>query len=177
MVSEFSGTVDNRRHDELLQITLSQNKPKSDCSSNTSTLSGSVFPCKFDKSWHRDVIKYLFKEGFVPKDIHVDLLATLGVGAPGLSTMQTWAAQCRRKDSLGDDPMSAYPGTATSVENIDCVHLMVMDTTRLTKIQIANSISTYCEKVENIVHNELGMMKVFARSMSHVLTPDQSALG
>ena len=54
-----------------------------------------------DKIWHRSIIKYLQKKGLVPKDIHTDMVATLGDDAPALSTVKKWAAVFNRgRESL-----------------------------------------------------------------------------
>ena len=49
-----------------------------------------------DQNWHCGVIKYLQKKGLNPKDIHVDMVATLRDSAPALSTVQKWAAEFKR---------------------------------------------------------------------------------
>ena len=50
-----------------------------------------------------------------------------------LSNVQKWAAEFKRgRDSLEDDRRSGRPGTATTQENIDRVHHVVMDERRLT---------------------------------------------
>ena len=50
---------------------------------------------------------------------------------------------------------------------------MVMNDRRLTISHLANVISISRERVENILHNELGMSKVSARWVPRLLTPDQ----
>ena len=50
---------------------------------------------------------------------------------------------------------------------------MVMKDRRLTISHLANVISISRERVENILHNELGMPKVSARWVPRLLTPDQ----
>ena len=50
---------------------------------------------------------------------------------------------------------------------------MVMNDRRLTISHLANVISISRERVENILHNELGMSKVSARWVLRLLTPDQ----
>ena len=115
------------------------------------------------KIWRRVVIKYLQKKGLTPKDIHADMAATLGDDAPALSTVQKWAAEFKRgRESLEDDPRSGRPATATTQENINRVHHMVMDDRRLTVNQIANTVGISRERVENILHKELDMSKVSA---------------
>ncbi|KAL7374618.1 hypothetical protein ABVT39_004094 [Epinephelus coioides] len=127
-----------------------------------------------DKIWLRGVIKYLQKKEFAPKDIQADVVATLGDDAPALSTVQKWAAEFKRgRESLEDDPRSRCPATATTQENIANVHHMVMGDRRLTVNQIANAGSISSERLENILHNELGMLKVSTRWVPRPLTPDQ----
>lgn len=48
---------------------------------------------KMDKIWHRGVIKYLQKKGLAPKDIHADMVATLGDDTLALSTVQKQATE------------------------------------------------------------------------------------
>ena len=103
--------------------------------------------------WHRGVIKYLQKKGLIPKDIHTDMVDTLGDDAPALSTVKKWAAEFKRgRESLEDDPRSGRPATATTQENIDRVHHMVMDDRRLSVNQIANTVVISRERVGNILH-------------------------
>ena len=86
-----------------------------------------------EKIWHHDIIKYLQKKGLARKDIHADMVATLRDDAPALSTVKKWAAEFKRdRESLEDDPRSGRPTSATTQENIDHVHHMVMDDRRLT---------------------------------------------
>ena len=47
-----------------------------------------------DKIWHRCDIKYHHKKGLASKDIHADMVATLGDIAPSYATV---------KESLDDD--------------------------------------------------------------------------
>ena len=86
------------------------------------------------------------------------MVSTVGDGAPALSTVK-WAAEFKR-ESLEDDPGSGRPSTATTQENIDCIHQMVMSDRRLTISHLANVISIFRERVENILNNKLGMSKV-----------------
>ena len=83
---------------------------------------------KIDKIWHCGIIKYLQKKVLAPKDIHANMDATLGDDALALSTVKKWAAEFKRgRESLKDDPKSGCPVSATTQENIDRVHHIVMD--------------------------------------------------
>ena len=68
-----------------------------------------------DKIWHRGIIKYLQKKGLAPKDIHADMVATLGDDTPASSTVKKWVAEFKRgRESFEDDPKSGRPASATS---------------------------------------------------------------
>ncbi|XP_029636953.1 uncharacterized protein LOC115212254 [Octopus sinensis] len=102
------------------------------------------------------------------------MVATLGDDAPALSAVQKWAAEFRReRDNLEDDPRSGRPATATTEKNIDCVHNMLMDDRQLTMNQIVNVINITCEKVKNILNNELGKTKVSAWWVPRLLIRNQ----
>lgn len=124
-----------------------------------------------DKIWHRGVIKYLHKKGLAPKDIHADMVATLGDGAPSYANVKRWAANFKMgKDSLD---RCGRPTTATTEVTISRLHRAVMDDRRLTVNQLADTVGISRERVENILHSELGMSKVSARWVPRLLTPDQ----
>ena len=68
-----------------------------------------------DKIWHRGVIKYLQKKRLTTKEIHTDMVSTLGDDVPGLPTVKKWAAEFKRgMESLEDDPRSGRLSTATT---------------------------------------------------------------
>ena len=109
-----------------------------------------------DKIWHHGIIKYLQKKGLAPKDIHANMVATLGNDAPALSTVKNWAAEFKRgRESLEDDPRAGCPASAATKENIDCVHHMVMDDRCLTVNQIADDVAISHEQVETFCTKNL----------------------
>ena len=70
------------------------------------------------------------------------MVATLGYNAPALSTVKKWAAEIKRgRESLEGDPRSGHLASATTQENIDRVHHMVMDDRHLTVNQIADAVA------------------------------------
>lgn len=101
------------------------------------------------------------------------MVATLGDGAPASSTVQKWAAEFKRgRESLQDDPSSGHPSIATTQGNIDCVRHFLIDNIRLSVHQTANTVAISRQRVENILHKELGMSKVSAQWVPHHLMPD-----
>ena len=91
------------------------------------------------------------------------MVATLGDDAPALSTVKKWPAEFNRDwKSLKNNPRSGCPASATTQENINHVHHMVMNDRHLTVNQITDTVAISHEQVENIPHQKLGMLKVLA---------------
>ena len=96
--------------------------------------------------WHRGVIRYSQKKRLTTKEIHTDMVSTLGDDATALSTVKKWAAEFKRgRESLEDDPRSGRPSSVTTQENIDRIHQMVMNDKQLTISHLAYVISISCE--------------------------------
>ena len=72
-----------------------------------------------DKIRYRGVIRYLQKKGLPTKEIHTDMVSTLGDDAPPALLNVKYAAEFKRgTQSLENDPRSGRPSTATTQENI-----------------------------------------------------------
>lgn len=126
-----------------------------------------------DNVANRSVIRYLCLKGLTPKEVHDDMVETLGAEAPSYSTVKKWAAEFKRgRESLEDDPRSGRPATVTTEESIDKIHDMILADRRITERQIAFELTISQERVHNIIHDELGMNKVSARWVPRLLTPD-----
>ena len=127
-----------------------------------------------DKIWHCDIIKYLQKKRLAPKGIYANKVATLGDDVSALLTVKKWTAEFKRgRESFDDDPRSGRLASATTKENINRIHHMAMDDRRLTVNQIADAVAISRERVDNVLHQELGMSKVSARWVPRLLTPAQ----
>ena len=80
-----------------------------------------------DKVEARAVIKYFCKKGISPREIHDDFIKTIGDESPSYNTVLKWAAEFRRgRDSLEDYERSGRPKDATSDENVQLVHSVIM---------------------------------------------------
>ena len=114
-----------------------------------------------NKIWHRGIIKYLQKKGLAPKDIHADMVATLGMMLQLYQQRKSGQLNSRRVGrALKMTQRSGRLASATTQEKIDRVHHMVMDDRRLIVNQIADAVAISREQVWNILHHELGMLKV-----------------
>jgi hypothetical protein len=58
----------------------------------------------------RAIIKYLYKKGKSPKEIHENFMDTLGKESPSYSTVKERAAEFKRgRESIGDDERPGPP--------------------------------------------------------------------
>ncbi|GFT95559.1 histone-lysine N-methyltransferase SETMAR [Trichonephila clavipes] len=76
--------------------------------------------------------------------------------------------------SLGDDERSGRPNTATTGVNIAKVHQMVLDDHRIKVREVAEVMNMSKGHVCHILNQHLGMRKLFARWVPHLLTLDQN---
>ena len=66
----------------------------------------------------REVIKYFYKKGLPSNEIHEDFMVTLGKEFPSYSL--------KGRESVEDDGRSGRPKDATTDENVNDVHTLVM---------------------------------------------------
>ena len=126
-----------------------------------------------DNIANRAVIRYLGLKGLPPKEVHEDMIATLGEEAPSYTTVKKWAAEFKRgRESLEDDPRSGRPVTVSTQDVIDKVLDIILADRRTTQRTIAFELQISQERVHNIIHQDLGMTKVSARWVPRLLTPD-----
>uniref|UniRef100_A0A672ZDH7 Mos1 transposase HTH domain-containing protein n=1 Tax=Sphaeramia orbicularis TaxID=375764 RepID=A0A672ZDH7_9TELE len=122
----------------------------------------------------RAVIKYLHKKGMTPKEIHEDMVSTLGKECLAYSTVRKWVAEFKQgRTSTEDDPRSGCPKTSSSDEQVDAIHCMVLSDRRMTVQQIAKATDISVGSVHHVLTDILGMNKLSARWVPRMLTPEQ----
>ena len=127
-----------------------------------------------DKIGERAVIQYLHEKGLTPKDIHNDMVATLGKDAPSYATVKRWMAEFKRgRQSLEDDPRPGRPVTVATPEMVNKVHDIVTTDRRVTERYIACTVGISPERVHSILTEDLEMRKLSARWVPRLLTVDQ----
>ena len=83
--------------------------------------------CKMDQVEVRAVIKYLCKKGMTPKEINEDFMKTFWNESPSYSDVKKWTVEFKRgRESIDGDPRSGRPKDATTDENVEIVHNLVM---------------------------------------------------
>jgi len=106
-----------------------------------------------DKTEQRAVIKYLHLKNMTPKEIHADMINTLGDTAPSYSKVKEWCASFKRgRTSTEDEHRSGWPCQVASQENVDSVLGTVMQDRRITIRQIAETCDISKSTVERILH-------------------------
>jgi len=122
----------------------------------------------------RAVIKFFFLQGKVPKEIHAILTETLEEYAPSYATVKNWVVQFKRGDfSTCDAPRPWRPKTVTTPEIIHQIHELILEDRRISAKSIAAQLGISRERVGSIIHEDLDMRKLSAKSVPKCLNADQ----
>ncbi|XP_014483746.1 PREDICTED: uncharacterized protein LOC106746967 [Dinoponera quadriceps] len=101
----------------------------------------------------------------------------LGIFRKHLLHFNEWAAEFKRsRTSLEDDPREGRPKTATTPETIEKVLNIVLDDRRVKVYEMTEAVGISEERVRSILHEELGMRKLCARWVPHLLNADQKQM-
>lgn len=129
------------------------------------------FFVKMENNEYRAVIKYLLKKNLSAKEIHNDMVDTLGEGAPSYATVCRWVNEFKRgRTTVENDPRSGRPKTVTTPEIVDKVHDIVLNDRRLKLTEIAEIVKISKERVHFILTTELDMHKLSARWVPRLLS-------
>ena len=81
-----------------------------------------------DTSYHQ---VFFFLQGKAPKEIHANLIETVGEHAPSYVTVKNWVAHFKHGDfSTCDAPRPGRPKTVTTPEIIDQIHELIFEDRR-----------------------------------------------
>ena len=97
-----------------------------------------------------------------------------GDSAPGELTIIDWYAEFKCGRTNTDDAERAdRPKSAVVPENIQKVHIIVLGDRKLKLHEIADTLKISEGSVFTILHESLGMRKLFSKLVPRLLTPDQ----
>ena len=123
----------------------------------------------------RAVIKiFFFLRGKAQKEIYAILIEILGERALLYATIKNWIAQFKR----GDFPTCnanrpGRPKTVTTPENVDQIHELILEDSRISPKSIAEQLGISREWVGSIIHEDLDMQKLSAKWVPKCLSTEQ----
>ena len=117
----------------------------------------------------RAMIVYDFNSGVNQQQSHCRLQA--GNKAPSRTIFYDWFVECQRgRRSLEDDPHSERPDDVTTIVQVAAVQRLVEEAGRVAALQIAEEVGISSGSGSSILHKSLGLNKVSARWVPHMLT-------
>lgn len=122
----------------------------------------------------RGMIFYDFTKGLSQQECFESLKKCFGDRAPTLQTVYNWYNEFKRgRKSLKDEPREGRPKTAVTPENIDAVRELIMQDRHVTYLEIEATLGISATSIHKILHEHLGVRKLCARWIPHLLTDDQ----
>ena len=97
-----------------------------------------------------------------------------GDSAPGITTIIDWYAEFKRgRTNTDDTERSGRPKSTVIPENITKIHKIVLDDRKLKLREIADTLKISECSVFTILHEFLGIRKLFSKWVPRLLTPGQ----
>ncbi|XP_073527124.1 histone-lysine N-methyltransferase SETMAR-like [Phyllobates terribilis] len=108
------------------------------------------------------------------KDIHSDLVETLGDSSPPYSTVARWAKEFKQgRTSTEDEHREGRPSTSLNEENVIKVEEVVLADRRVTIRHVAEVTGISYGSIQRILAKELHMRNVSAHWVPKMLTDEQ----
>lgn len=127
-----------------------------------------------EKEQYRSVIRFLFLDGKTCHEIDEKLKSVYKDQSPSMTTIRYWFNEFKRgRTSIFDEDRPGRPIEVTTEDMVDKIHDIVLADRRVKIREIADSVNISIERVQNILHEKLGMRKLSARWVPRLLTLDQ----
>jgi len=121
-----------------------------------------------EKEQYRSVIRFLFLDG---KEIKVKLHAVYKDHASSMTTIRYWFNEFKRgRTSVFDEERLGCPIEVTTKDMVNKIHDIVLADRQVKIREIADIVNISIERVQNILHEKLGMRKLSARRVPRLLT-------
>jgi histone-lysine N-methyltransferase SETMAR len=127
-----------------------------------------------EKEQYRSVIRFLFLDGKTCEEIKVKLHAVYKDHAPSMTTIRYWFNEFKRgRTSVFDEERPGRPIEVSTEDMVNKIHDVVLADRRVKIREIADIVNISIERVQNILHEKLGMKKLSARWVPRLLTVEQ----
>lgn len=128
----------------------------------------------FSKRDKRAIIKFHVLLGRSPHEIHAVMQEALGDASPSYETIRRWVLSIREgKEDLDDEPRSGRPASAHSDDLVTKLEAAVREDRRITVRQLSDALGVSTGSVHSMLTEKIGMRKVCAKWVPHILTEDQ----
>ena len=112
--------------------------------------------------------------GFLPTEIHADLQKVYGNGALKYATVCKWVRGFNDgRESIENDPRVGRPVSILTEKNIATVKTLIEENARYTMQEIEELSGIHSSSVLKILRERLGLRKICARCVPHLLTDEQ----
>ena len=112
--------------------------------------------------------------GFPPTEIHADLQKVYGNGALKYATVCKWVRHFNDgRESFENDPWVGRPVSILMEKNVATVKTLNEEDTRYTVQEIEEFSGIHSSGVLKILRDRLGLCKICARWVPHLLTDEQ----
>lgn len=126
---------------------------------------------------NRIVIKFLWKSGKRPTEIHQEMTKVYGDDIPSVQTVRKWVRDLEEgRESLEDEQRSGRPVSASTEATVTAIQMRVEADRRVRIIDIAEEHDISFGTVQKIITEDLKMRKLCAKWIPHILTDEQKGL-
>uniref|UniRef100_A0A1I8GNL1 G_PROTEIN_RECEP_F3_4 domain-containing protein n=1 Tax=Macrostomum lignano TaxID=282301 RepID=A0A1I8GNL1_9PLAT len=144
------------------------------CNPSTQPFATMAASSSFSRYDVRSIIKFSVLPGKSTPEIHQELVRVLGEAAPSIQTVRKWVREIQEgRDCMEDKERSGRPRTATTDSNADRVMASVSEDNRRTCSELEELLGIPHSTVHRILTENLGLQKLFAKWVPHLLTDEQ----
>ncbi len=127
-----------------------------------------------DKTGHRYVIWFLWKQGKKGSQILKEMQDVCGDDWPSKPTIYNWLDRFKEgRESIEDAPRPGRPKVESGKENVERVKEAIEGDSRLTVVDLAETLGISHSTIHRILVETLGLSRLVARWVPKLLTAEQ----